>query len=324
MDVSIVIPAYNSEKTIEKTIKACLAQTYTGGRIEIIIVDDGSIDNTKDIVAKYPVKLLMNEHGGAAKSRNTGWRAASGEFIFFTDSDCVPCEKWIEELIELFDSNEVGAVGGTYGIMNPESLTALCIHNEIQFRHSRLPEYVRYLGTFNLVLKKTVLEEVGGFDESFLIACSEDADLTYRISDRGYKLKFTGSVKVGHFFPENSLNFLIQQFKRGYWMTKLMLKNPGKLGKDDYSVLKDAVQPPLFFLIIITSPLIFLGRFLPGWLFMNVLAFFINYEVVIYALKKEKKIKVIYLFILLYLRGFFWAMGFTAGSRFLIDKIRQK
>ncbi|HHT9153402.1 MAG TPA: glycosyltransferase family A protein, partial [Candidatus Hypogeohydataceae bacterium YC40] len=75
--ISVVIPAYNAEKTIGKTLEACLNQDYAG-KIEIIVVDDGSTDGTAKEVKRYPVKYIYQENAGPASARNRGWREAKG------------------------------------------------------------------------------------------------------------------------------------------------------------------------------------------------------------------------------------------------------
>ncbi|MFH0948013.1 MAG: glycosyltransferase [Elusimicrobiota bacterium] len=313
-NISIVIPVFNSEKTIGKTIEACLAQSYPSDKIEIILVDDNSTDRTSEIAKKYPVKYLHQTHGGPAKARNTGWRAAKGEIIFFTDSDCVPEKDWVKKMTAFFDAYDIAAIGGSYDIMNPESIVALCIHYEIQYRHSMIPEFVKYLGSFNIAVKKSVLQEVGGFDESFKIACGEDADLAYRISDKSYRLRFCPENRVGHFFPTHLIGFLKQQFMRGFWIMKLLQKHSGKLGKDDYSRTRDVIQPPLYFLIMLLIPFCFISSMLSKiWLVLNLAGILIHYPVVKFSLEKSRKLKLLFIFILLYLRGFYWAAGCFVG-----------
>src|SRR3989339_239707 len=309
--VSIIIPAYNASGTISKTIEACLSQSYD--KREIIVIDDGSSDKTQEIVSGYPVKLIRQDNAGPAKARNTGWKAAAGEIVVFTDSDCVPRADWLEKLIFLFDSPEIGAAGGTYGIENPNSLVALAIHSEIQYRHSSLPEYVRYLGSFSLGIKKNILEELGGFDESFRIACGEDADLTYRIVNLGYKMRFSRDCVVGHYFPTRLFGFVRQQFWRGYWIMKLLAKHPAKLGKDDYSKTRDSIQPPLFALILALTPLIFIESVLIVWVILNAVALYLQVTVASYAVKSTGNRRLYILIWMLYLRGFAWALGSLAG-----------
>ncbi|MDQ7772371.1 MAG: glycosyltransferase [Elusimicrobiales bacterium] len=317
-EVSVVIPVYNGAGTIGLTLDALLAQTQAG--LEIIVVDDGSTDSTPAVAGRFGVKYLRQENRGAAAARNLGWRAASGRYVLFTDSDCVPDRDWARALVRLLDEG-AGAAGGTYTLANPESLTASCIHYEIQYRHARLPREVRYLGSFSLGVPREVLESLGGFDESFRIACGEDSDLTYRIAGSGRRLLFTREARTGHFFPENARRFLVQQFWRGYWIMKLAAKHPGRLGNDDYSGIRDAVQPPLFALSAVSLPFCAAFGWMPHWLALNLAAFLINLPPALFAARASGRARLLWMLPLLYLRGFCWAAGCAAGTvRFILLK----
>jgi glycosyltransferase involved in cell wall biosynthesis len=100
--VSIIIPAYNAERTLGECLDGCLAQGYPN--TEVIVVDDGSTDGTERVARARNVGYIRQENGGPAKARNTGAREAEGEIIAFTDSDCIPEANWIEALIETFDA----------------------------------------------------------------------------------------------------------------------------------------------------------------------------------------------------------------------------
>ncbi|MFH0865128.1 MAG: glycosyltransferase [Bacteroidota bacterium] len=319
--VSVVIPAYNAARTIPVTLEACLNQSYPKENYEVIVVDDGSADTTAGLIKGFPVKYLFQENRGPATARNHGWKSAEGEIVVFTDSDCVPEKDWLLKTMKMFEEAEIAAAGGTYGIMNPESLVASCIHYEIQYRHSTLPDYVEYLGSFYLAIKKNILDETGGFDESFRIACAEDADLTYRIAGKHYKMRFTRDSKVSHFFPTKFSRYLKQQYYRGFWLMKLFQKHPGRLGNDKYSRFRDAIQPPLYFLLIVITPFIWIGPLGYVVAALHIIAVLIHIPVVSYSYKISGNPKLFFLFIMLYLRGFSWAFGcFTGFFKFVLLK----
>jgi glycosyltransferase involved in cell wall biosynthesis len=241
--VTVVVPTYNAARTIAACVEACLAQNYPG--VEVIVVDDGSTDDTAALVQRYPVRYLRQDNAGPASARNLGWRAAVGEIICFTDSDCVPARDWISRLLEGYTADEIAGVGGTYTIANADSLLATCVHEEIVQRHLAMAKYVNYLGSFNVSYRRAVLEEVDGFDESYRIASGEDNDLSYRVIKRGYRLVFAGKAEVAHYHPSNLWRYLRQQFWHGYWRMKLYRQHPDMSGGDVYSGLLDYVQPPL-------------------------------------------------------------------------------
>ena len=117
--VSVVIPVFNSEKTIEKTINSILRQDYK--KIEIVIVNDFSNDNSENIIkniingldkkSKIKIKYIKNEKNlGPAATRNIGINNSIGEVIFFTDSDCYIPESWISKIVQEYSSEEIGGV----------------------------------------------------------------------------------------------------------------------------------------------------------------------------------------------------------------------
>ncbi len=251
--VTVVIPAYNAARTIAPCLAACLAQDYPD--VEVIVVDDGSTDGTARIVRAYPVRYIRQDNAGPATARNRGWRAASGDVICFTDADCVPQPGWVAGLVRHYTADDVAGVGGSYGIVNDDNLLAACVHEEIVQRHLRMPDTVDYLGSFNASYRRRVLEEVGGFDESYRMASGEDNDLAYRVRKRGYRLLFDRDVRVAHQHPERLWPYLRSQFWHGYWRMKLYRDHPRMGGGDVYAGLWDFVQPPLAVLTLGLLPL---------------------------------------------------------------------
>jgi len=241
--VSIIIPAYNAEKTLARCLEACLNQTYSD--VEVIVVDDGSTDSTPQIAESFSATFLTQQRQGPAAARNRGAETAKGEYLAFTDSDCVPAPDWIERLVsEMGDG--VAAVGGTYDIANPESLLARMVHEEIVARHARLDRDVDFLGSFNLMVRRAAFEEVGGFDESFPRASGEDNDLAYRLQNAGGRLRFVPEAAVAHYHPTRLWPYLRAQARHGYWRMKLYTKHPNRAKQGDrYASVIDLAGPPL-------------------------------------------------------------------------------
>jgi glycosyltransferase involved in cell wall biosynthesis len=243
MLVSIIIPAYNAEHTLEECLQACLAQTYPD--FEVIVVDDGSTDSTPDIAKSIDgIQYVHQENGGPAKARNTGARHAKGEIIAYTDSDCIPEPDWIEQLVALFEEG-VTAVGGTYGIANPDSRLAQFIHEEIAYRHKKFEKEVDFLGSFNVAYRKKDFDELGGFDERFKIASGEDNDLAYRLHDYCGKLYFAKKAIVNHHHPEKLSPYLRTQMRHGFWRMKIYAIHPHRSSGDRYAGLAAFMEPPL-------------------------------------------------------------------------------
>jgi glycosyltransferase involved in cell wall biosynthesis len=239
-DTTLVIPGKNCAATIAPCLESVVGLL---GRslAEILFVNDGSTDDTARIAAGYPVRILEGGGRGPGAARNFGWRAAKTPWVWFIDSDCVAEEGALDLLLEHVDSPEVAGVGGSYGNMRPDSLLACVIHEEIVERHLRMPERVDFLASFNLLYRRDVLEEVGGFDERYMLA--QDAELSYRVAAAGYALAFDARSRVKHFHPAVLKKYLETQARQGYWRVMLYERHPARARGDSYSGFTDHVQP---------------------------------------------------------------------------------
>jgi hypothetical protein len=175
--VSVVIPAYDAAKYLGETIESCLAQTYPA--VEIIVVDDGSTDETAQVVARYPqVRYVHQPNRGVSSARNCGARHASGEFIQLLDADDILLPAKIARCMNVFAASpEAGLVYSLY-----ETRTA-----DMRERHTIQPnwampeglilrELVSRLGPYFVpscvLIRHSTFDSVGGFDEELLT--SED------------------------------------------------------------------------------------------------------------------------------------------------------
>lgn len=189
-EVSVVIPVRNAQKYIRNCLRSLSDQTFDN--FEIILIDDMSSDNTKDILEKSydrRMRYLRNEKWlGIAKSRNRGLEHAVGKYIFFTDSDCTVSKNWIEEGLRVFKNHGcVGVEGKTYYISK-------------EYKPTRSDSFVenRKGGEFltcNMAYKKSVLNSIGGFDERFTY--TDDRDLALRAMNLG-RILFDPSMIVYH------------------------------------------------------------------------------------------------------------------------------
>ncbi len=246
--VSLVIPGRNASDTIEHCLEAVVGFLGRDGLAEIIFVDDGSTDDTAKIVERFPVRYIRGEGRGPGSARNIGWRAAKHGIVWFIDSDCVAEPGALEHLLPHLEDAKVGAVSGSYGNMRPDSLLACLIHEEIIERHLGSPKRVSFLATFNVAYRRSVLEQVGGFDERFLKG--QDAELSWRVLEAGYELAFEIESRVKHFHAAQWRQYLRTQRQQGYWRVFLYLAHRGHATGDTYSSLLDHIQPPLAMLTL--------------------------------------------------------------------------
>lgn len=315
--ISIVIPVYNSASTLEETIKACLAQDYPGTSLEVIVVDDGSRDNTGKIAESFPVGYIYQERKGPASARNNGWRNSKGEAICFTDADCIPYKDWVSMLAQNFYKNDVSAVAGSYALDSSRYLLDKFVHFEIKFRHSMMPEYINSFGTYNVLIKRSVLEELGGFDPEYSHASGEDSDLSYRLIGKGHKIYFEKKALVGHGNILRFWKYIMVQFRHGYWRMKIYGKNRTMITKDDYGYWKDFAE--VFFVMALILSLVFGMKMTAGCL--TAALFFIQAPLVIRVSFKERDFRYMVFSFVTFVRVFARVAGGILGFiRFWIIK----
>ncbi len=246
--ISVIVPTFNGEETIANCLNSLLNQSYKG-EYEVIVVNDGSTDKTSDVVKKYPVRLLAQEHRGPAAARNLGARNTSGDILLFTDDDCVAEKNWIEEMMKPFDNPEIAGVQGRYKTKQ-RSLIARFAQYEIEERYERMRrhKYIDFIGSYSAAYRKNVFLKEGGFDESFPIASGEDPDLSFRLVAEGHKMVFAPNAVVYHHHPDTLLKYLRQKFYRAYWRVVLYKKNPKKAVKDSYTPQTLKIQLGIFYL----------------------------------------------------------------------------
>jgi GT2 family glycosyltransferase len=263
--ISLVIPARNAVSTLRRCLDAVTPLLGKDGLDEILLVDDGSTDDTPRIAAEYPVRVLSGGGRGPGAARNVGWRAARNPLVWFIDSDCVAEPGALRLLLPHLADPAVAGAGGSYGNMRPDSRLASLIHEEIAARHARMPADVNYLATFNVIYRRDALERVGGFDEGRFngpgAPGAEDIELAFRLHDAGYRLRFEVRSLVGHFHPTRPLRYLRSQRLHGYFRVRLYLEHPNRAAGDSYSGPVDHLQPPLAMLTLATLPLALFGNF---------------------------------------------------------------
>jgi len=191
--VSVIILTKNSVSTVQKSIESIFRQTRKPD--EVVVVDGNSSDGTLDFVKKYAIKLIAEPGLGFGHARNLGVKNASGDIVFFLDSDCYAEPNWIENALLSFRSNpEIVGVTGPTHLWNSESGVARFIaHVGGRINMPTKRKFVRIAPTMNLALKREVINEIGGFDET-LIRC-EDTDLTYKISQT-HKILYDPNVVI--------------------------------------------------------------------------------------------------------------------------------
>lgn len=317
--VSVIIPAYNASATIGRALEA-LSKQNCFQPFEVIVIDDGSKDNTSDIVRSFSaVKCVYQDNAGPAAARNHGAQIAQGEFLAFTDSDCIPHEDWISNLLSGFAQEHTGVVAGSYGIANSSSLLARCIYKEILWRHVHLmPDFPKAFGSYNFCVKRNVFAAVGGFNVSYRRASGEDNDLSYKIIKSGWRIFFERKALVDHYHPVFIGKYLREQFQHGYWRVKMYKDHPLMMGGDGYTFWKDMAELPwvAFLFIGLVAGICHLMR---SWDFSAwAVILFLTFEIVWAWIITGSIFDGIYFGGVLFFRAIARAFGFSTGIIFLL------
>jgi len=208
--VSIIIPTYNAASFIEQAIDSVLAQTYKD--FEIVIIDDGSTDNTKEVLQKYADKIryIMQPNKGVAIARNTGIHNSESEYIAFLDSD----DEWLPEKLELQMSiveknNDIGLVH-TNDIQVSEGGQVLSIDTpNIKYLFGKISKYLLLrkasIKTSTVLLRRKCLEKVGLFDPYLSRLGVEDRDLWIRFT-KYYNAFYIDKPLVKYLVRSNSMS----------------------------------------------------------------------------------------------------------------------
>src|SRR5690606_36135757 len=182
MMISIVIPAFNAVATIADCLQAVQNQTVDPASYEIIVVDDGSSDDTAVLVNQLcPQAQLLRcaLNRGAAAARNQGILAAQGQIVCFTDADCAPTPTWLAELTRPFLNTAVDACKGIYATRQRQ-LVARFVQIEYEDKYDQmagLPQ-IDFVDTYSAAYRRQLLLDHGGFNEKIFYV--EDQELSFR------------------------------------------------------------------------------------------------------------------------------------------------
>jgi cellulose synthase/poly-beta-1,6-N-acetylglucosamine synthase-like glycosyltransferase len=246
--VSIIIATLNNERTINECLKAIFELNYPKDFLEVVVIDGCSKDTTVKIAEKYPVKVISTPLNAPA-AYNYAIKIANNDVLGFIDADAKVEKEWLNKLIMYLDDPQVAGVSGGIETWNTENAWARSIGYDIKNRYARLKKYATRIATMNLLLKKSVIEESGGFDEC--LPTQYDTDLGFRITSRGYKIVFDPSVKCYHFNRSTVRAYFRQQLQYGKNTIKLYFKHSMLIKGDEITDFYMNIQPILIFAVII-------------------------------------------------------------------------
>lgn len=219
--VSIVVPVKNGESTIEELLDSLQKLDCDKRNVEVVIVDGNSRDATRDIVQKYPFRLVLEKRAGLNVARNSGIKNSSGEIIAFTDSDCMVANDWIKRIVRDFEDSSISCVAGNangcedgfFSEYADESMVPVMPSFEKREKLDMIKLFRNPAGC-NIALRRKAVEEVGYFDEAIKLGFDE-IELIERICRAGHKILVDPKVLVRHKHRSTLKDLLKQNFRYG-------------------------------------------------------------------------------------------------------------
>jgi len=216
--VSVVIPAFNEEKTIGKTIEAALKLDYPRNKLDIVVVNDGSRDNTLAIARKFEkkgVKVIDKPNGGKSSALNLAIKKSKSEFIATLDADSYPQPDCLNKMLGFFSDADVMAVTSVVKAHQPRSLIEKLQHLEylLTMFGRRLQSYLESVSVTPgpmSVFRKSVFEKVGYFDEQSIL---EDQEIAFRIQSADFKIRSSMDAVVYTTVPRTFKSLIRQRIR---------------------------------------------------------------------------------------------------------------
>lgn len=247
--VSVVVPAFNEERVITRTIDSLLASDYPA--FEIIVVDDGSTDGTHDLVAEQfaderRVSIYTKSNGGKAAALNFGWQKATGEVVIALDADTLFEPETLAALAHRFADPKIGAVAGNAKVGN--RINVVTKWQALEYVTSQNFDR-RAFASLNCITvvpgsvgawRREVLEEAGGFSSDTL---AEDQDLTIQVRKLGYTIGYEESAVGLTEAPDSLRNLAKQRYRWSFGTLQCMWKHKDALFNRKYGALGFIAMP---------------------------------------------------------------------------------
>ena len=241
MNFSVVIPVRNRPEEIRRCLAGLRAMDAPVDEYEIIVVDNGSTDETARAAAEAGARVLSEPAPNRCRARNLGAREAKGEWIAFLDSDCVPDPNWLSSLERVIQQigPDVGRVAAVAGMIRPSQPRTTV---EAYISRRRWIDQEKFLApgrrfsppfaaTANLAVRRDVYLELGGLDPDLAVA-GEDADWCWRAAREGWRILYAPEAAVTHFHRATLRGLWRQSYHYGIGQAELFAKWRGEWHAD--------------------------------------------------------------------------------------------
>lgn len=319
--ISIIVATYNNQDTIGECLKALLGQDYPQTHYEVIVMDGASQDRTVEIAKQYPVKVISMPLNCPA-AYNYAQKIAAYPFLGFVDSDARVERMWLKKLVPHLSEANVAGVSGSIDTWNSDNPWARAIGYELKTRYQRIGRYTGRIATMNLLLKKAVIEEVGGWDEK--LPSQYDTDFGFRMAQKGYKIVYEPSAVCYHYNRPTPKAYYRQQLQYGKNTLKLYFKHKRLAKGDEITNIGMNIQP----LLLLAAAVLFILGFIPmlrllwvgsGAILLAMFVYFVYSAIKVSA--KFSDCSAARLLVLYYIRSTAWFVGATdTALRYLLRR----
>lgn len=243
--ISVIIPVKNMAGKIEQCLQAVFAQSLPPH--EVIVVDGRSTDGTAARAQHFPVRLFYQDYGAAGAARQIGVEHAEGDYLAFTDGDCIPDKNWLQNLADGFGEGVVGVGGGIKNIgrgiwtnsINLAFATLLGSGRSVQGGASFSDRFVKSISGSNSMYRKSDIWQAGGFDPD--LSGADETELNARLLKFG-KLRYVRNATVLHDHSRGLREFARNMYRYGGWRKEC--------GVWDWPVLPPLLAPLLLLTLI--------------------------------------------------------------------------
>jgi cellulose synthase/poly-beta-1,6-N-acetylglucosamine synthase-like glycosyltransferase len=308
--VSVIVPAYNSASTIGRCLEALGSQSRPAD--EVIVVDDGSTDDTARVAETLGVRVIRQRNQGPGAARNRGAAETQGDLLLFTDADCAPTVDWVERMLDGFDSPDIAGVKGTYRTRQ-RGLVPRFVQLEYESRYDRMEGQasIDFVDTYSAGYRKDVFDDSGGFDEA--LRMNQDQELSFRLAEAGQRLVFVPEARVYHVHDRTILAYARRKLGIGYWKAQVVRAHPAKAVADSHTPQTLKLQMGLAGLggILVVAG-VFDRDFVVAGLAAWGLLLFSGIPFLVKAWRRDRAV-VLVAPVMLFLRAWALGLGFLAG-----------
>jgi GT2 family glycosyltransferase len=249
------VPTYERRESLERCLAALAAQDLARDRFEVVVVDDGSARSPRDLVHRFGdvmnIQLHEQRNAGPATARNRGAAVARGEYLVFTDDDCMPDARWLSALADAVQQHPGRAVGGRVHNALAEGVYSSASQALIEFLYhyyNASDTDGRFFITSNVAFPSERFREIGGFDDTFPLAAAEDRDVCDRWRECGEEMVYCADAIVRHSHALGFRGYCRQHYSYGRGAFHLHRARMRR------GVARLRIEPPHFYSRLVAFP----------------------------------------------------------------------